>query len=1082
MDCFYAAVHEAERPELKRLPVAVGGIGMISTANYVARKYGVRSAMPGFIAKRLCPQLVFVPLDFGRYTAAAERVRSVFRQLDPDFESGGLDEAYLDVTDYCQRVGCSGAEAAEELRRRVSGFCGGLTCSVGVAPNKMLAKICSDINKPNGQYVLPPDRAAILSFLDTLPARKIPCIGKVTEQLLRGTLGVSTCGQLLGPERGRLPLLFSESAAEFFLEAALGLAATRHAPKVDTSQEPGRKGISCERTFRNMSKPGEQEAMAKQLVESLAADMASEDLEGRNLTLKLKLSSFEVRTRAATLPRYLRTASDMLPTVLRLLRAEGPLELRLMGVRMASLRKVNSAARSPLVRLLGLRQQYQPTNTAAVAAPMTTSASAGGPTEASAAAVVVAANGSRPHPSQRQLASAPPGFGASEAAGAHLHGSRVLDAASAAASAAAAVRNTGDSSRQPIAAWVTRTTDPGVSPPRTCWTSADAGAVVNANANADADVDGGGGGGGGRVGGGGGLPVGKCTVPPFYDDEYGDFIAAASRWPPAPGGAVPRTTSSVLRVDFKDGVDEVVTPRGGGGGGCGSGDAVSDWNSVGFGDQAFPTAAAGAAPAVPTAADAASSGAGARSGRREEQHAAWLLYDVYDDHGDGVDGRSCDGTDFAEDMRHEDGAEVLGDCEPSWDCDPWAGSYQERPQQDHGTAKRRRCNSGLGPGATAVTSTAAAATSVIGSETTTKPATGDVPLSRDHGGDHTVSEPLADEAARTGDAWPQASHMQRRGRIGSVASAPPVPCSRMPASGAIAGVSSGTARNDLGRDGAGGGADGDAGGERAECRAVVRVGSSAGPGGGGGSSALWTCKVCTYARNRRQLLRCEICDCLRGSTRPPTEAAAAAALQLHQHQQRQRQKQPPAATGNGGGCKGSTLAAASADRRQPATTDPFGRKRFASGGPQSHRHSQLESQGQRHLERLWAAAATTTTAAQQQQPQPVRVPVPSPVSTTRVKSTATATAGRPAMSISGTASSARRRHAASATAAPSPPLTQPHQQPQPQPQPQPQQHQQPHQAAPSRICPQCGAAVAAGWWTEHQDWHLAVRLSREETV
>ncbi|GLI59867.1 hypothetical protein VaNZ11_001862, partial [Volvox africanus] len=541
MDCFYAAVHELECPELKRLAVAVGGIGMISTANYVARKYGVRSAMPGFIAKRLCPQLVFVPLDFGRYTAAAERVRAVFRQLDPDFESGGLDEAYLDVTDYCQRVGCSGTEAAEELRRRVSAFCGGLTCSVGVAPNKMLAKICSDINKPNGQYVLPPDRAAILSFLDTLPVRKIPCIGKVTEQLLRGTLGVSTCGQLLGPERGRLPLLFSESAAEFFLEAALGMAATRHAPKVDTSQEPGRKGISCERTFRNMSQPGEQEAMARQLVESLAADMASEHLEGRNLTLKLKLSSFEVRTRAATLPRYIRKASDMLPTVLRLLRAEGPLELRLMGVRMAALRKVNSAARSPLARLLGRRQQHQPRNTAAAAAavPMTSAASAGGPTEASAAAVVVIASGSRPHQSPRHVASAPPSFEAPGAAGAHLHGSRALDAASAAAATAAA-GNTGDGFRQPIAASVTRTTDPGMSPPRTCWTSA----------GADADAD----------GGGGCLP----TVPPHYDDEYGDFIAAASRWPPAPGGAVPRTTPSVLQVD-----------------------------SVGFRDQAFPTAAAG---------------------------------------------------------------------------------------------------------------------------------------------------------------------------------------------------------------------------------------------------------------------------------------------------------------------------------------------------------------------------------------------------------------------------------------------------------------------------------------------------------
>ncbi|KAG2435355.1 hypothetical protein HXX76_007428 [Chlamydomonas incerta] len=363
MDCFYAAVHEREQPELKRLPVAVGGMGMICTANYVARRFGVRSAMPGFIGKRLCPKLVFIKPDFAKYTAAAEVVRGAFRQLDPDFESGGLDEAFLDVTDYCTRTSRSGEEAATELRRLVKEVSGGLTCSVGVAANKMLAKICSDINKPDGQYVLPPSRAAIMSFMDTLPVRKIPCIGKVTEQVLQGVLAVSTCGQLLAPDsRCRLPLLFSEVAAGFFLEAALGLAATRHGPKTDTSVDPGRKGISHERTFRNMSAPAELEAMAKQLVEALVADMGEEDIEGRNITLKLKLSTFEVRTRASTLPRHARTVVDILPAVLRLLRAELPVTIRLMGVRMAMLRKVNAGAKSPLARLLGLRHTAQRTD------------------------------------------------------------------------------------------------------------------------------------------------------------------------------------------------------------------------------------------------------------------------------------------------------------------------------------------------------------------------------------------------------------------------------------------------------------------------------------------------------------------------------------------------------------------------------------------------------------------------------------------------------------------------------------------------------------------------------------------------
>ena len=223
MDAFYAAVEERDAPRLKGVPMAVGSTSMITTANYAARAFGVRSAMPGFIALRLCPQLVLVPCNFDKYRAASEQVRAVLREFDPHFRPASLDEAYLDVTDYVSaRPDLGGpAGAAAELRARVRAATGGLTCSVGAAPNQMLAKICSDINKPDGQFVLPPTRAAVLEFVRTLPARRVPGIGRATEQLA-AAVGVRTCGDAY-ERRGLLAALFSPTALDFFLSAALGL-------------------------------------------------------------------------------------------------------------------------------------------------------------------------------------------------------------------------------------------------------------------------------------------------------------------------------------------------------------------------------------------------------------------------------------------------------------------------------------------------------------------------------------------------------------------------------------------------------------------------------------------------------------------------------------------------------------------------------------------------------------------------------------------------------------------------------------------------------------------------------------------
>ena len=154
MDAFYAAVEEKDNPELKDLPMAVGSLGMLSTSNYKARQYGVRSAMPGFIGKKLCPKLKIVPLNFARYRQESDNIRQVFKQYDPNFCPTSLDEAYLDITDFMlQHPSRSAAEVVAEIREKIRDQTL-LTASAGVSYNTMLAKICSDQNKPNGQFVL----------------------------------------------------------------------------------------------------------------------------------------------------------------------------------------------------------------------------------------------------------------------------------------------------------------------------------------------------------------------------------------------------------------------------------------------------------------------------------------------------------------------------------------------------------------------------------------------------------------------------------------------------------------------------------------------------------------------------------------------------------------------------------------------------------------------------------------------------------------------------------------------------------------------------------------------------------------
>uniref|UniRef100_H3DD97 DNA polymerase kappa n=1 Tax=Tetraodon nigroviridis TaxID=99883 RepID=H3DD97_TETNG len=407
MDAFYAAVEMRDCPELKDKPMAVGSMSMLSTSNYLARKYGVRAAMPGFIAKKLCPHLVIVPTNFDKYRAVSNEIREIFTDYDPGFMPVSLDEAYLDFTEHVEKrqswpeslrtrryrasttttgeesgklaqeaapgtpdlspvlfedspssssnsedagdafeiFGTSVEEAVREMRFRIEQKTM-LTASAGIAPNMMLAKVCSDKNKPNGQYRLPPTREAVMEFVCDLPVRKVSGVGKVSEKLL-SALGISSCSHL-GQKMALLSLLFSETSWHHFLQVSLGLGSAF----IPRHEE--RKSMSTERTFKEMSAVEEQLSLCHELCEDLANDLKKEGLKGKTVTLKLKNVNFEVKTRALTLPYPVATADEIFTVAKDLLKTERdnespqPLRLRLMGVRVSAF--VSSDHKKPLQR------------------------------------------------------------------------------------------------------------------------------------------------------------------------------------------------------------------------------------------------------------------------------------------------------------------------------------------------------------------------------------------------------------------------------------------------------------------------------------------------------------------------------------------------------------------------------------------------------------------------------------------------------------------------------------------------------------------------------------------------------------
>ncbi len=291
MDAFYASVELREQPHLRGKPVVVAWEGprsVICAASYEARQFGLRSAMAVATAKRLCPQAVYIPPHFDLYRRISQQIHAIFARHTDLIEPLSLDEAYLDVTRNFQNIPYAG-EVARMIRAEIKQETG-LTASAGVAPNKFLAKIASDWRKPDGQFVLPPQKVA--AFLETLPLEKIPGVGKVTLHKMHA-LGMRTAGDLRRFERSELLHHFGRYGYRLY-DLARG--------NDNREVKPGRERlqISTEITLPEDLPLIEAAGHLPHLAEDLWRQMGRKKVAARSVTLKLKTADFRIITRSLT--------------------------------------------------------------------------------------------------------------------------------------------------------------------------------------------------------------------------------------------------------------------------------------------------------------------------------------------------------------------------------------------------------------------------------------------------------------------------------------------------------------------------------------------------------------------------------------------------------------------------------------------------------------------------------------------------------------------------------------------------------------------------------------------------------------
>lgn len=328
MDAFYASVEELDNPALHGRPVVVGGTpegrGVVAAANYAARRYGVHSAMPAAQARRLCPEAVFIRSRMNRYAEVSRRIGAVFSRYTPLVEPLSLDEAFLDVTSSARLFG-DGERIARRIKEDIRGELH-LVASVGVAPNKFLAKLASDLDKPDGLVVVPAD--AVEGFLDPLPVSRLWGIGKVSNRRL-AELGVRTIGDLRRLDPDLLRTRFGQGA-DHLLELAHGIDDRQVVPDRDA------KSISHESTFA--TDIGDGAVLASwllELTEQVATRLRRQDLRGRTVFIKMRYGDFRTVTRSETLEAPTSVTRELYGVARRLLGAQlerEPGAFRLLGM------------------------------------------------------------------------------------------------------------------------------------------------------------------------------------------------------------------------------------------------------------------------------------------------------------------------------------------------------------------------------------------------------------------------------------------------------------------------------------------------------------------------------------------------------------------------------------------------------------------------------------------------------------------------------------------------------------------------------------------------------------------------------
>lgn len=329
MDAFYASVEQLDNPELRGKAIAVGGghRGVVAAASYEARKFGVRSAMPSKTAKEKCPHLIFVKPRFPRYKEISQKIRSIFYEYTDLVEPLSLDEAYLDITENKKGIE-SANEVAKQIRKRIFEETG-LTASAGISVNKFLAKIASDINKPNGQKTIHPSK--IETFMEELPIEKFYGIGKVTANKMH-TLHIFKGSDLKKKTLQELQLLFGKSGIHYY-------NVVRGIHNSEVKPHRIQKSVAVEHTFwDDILEDEEVFDKLKTLSEELDSRTDKKEIKGKSLTLKIKYKDFSQYTRSKTQEYYFENDEDIFETSKKLWELR-PFDkpVRLLGLSLSNL-------------------------------------------------------------------------------------------------------------------------------------------------------------------------------------------------------------------------------------------------------------------------------------------------------------------------------------------------------------------------------------------------------------------------------------------------------------------------------------------------------------------------------------------------------------------------------------------------------------------------------------------------------------------------------------------------------------------------------------------------------------------------